>query len=308
MTMNYVTIGIPFYNAEKTLADAIRAVFAQTYPYWELILMDDGSTDRSLEIARSVDDPRVRVISDGKNLRLAARLNQITREARYDYLARMDADDLMAPDRIEKQMRLLEERPDIDLVSAGMFAYDSKFNFYSARSLNVPEITKRRVGLARSGICHAAVLGRKAWFLRHPYDETFSVAQDAELWCRAAMDDDLKIALINEPLYAACEESSCTSFKKLMRTITCSYRIYSRYRGKLIGSMAEHYRRLFVNYIGWGTKLMMHLLRIQKLRMKIRNSGKKNIVSDDLRQQFETMVAAVRAVHVPGLPDNAADR
>ncbi|MBR2585582.1 MAG: glycosyltransferase family 2 protein [Thermoguttaceae bacterium] len=306
--MKYVTIGIPFYNAEKTFADAIRAVFAQTHPYWELILMDDGSTDRSLEIARSIDDPRVRVISDGKNLGLAARLNHITREARYDYLARMDADDLMAPDRIEKEMRLLEERPDIDLVSTGMFAYDSKFNFYSARSLNVPEITKRRVGLGKSRICHAAVLGRKAWFLRHPYDEDFSGAEDSELWCRAALDDDLKIALINEPLYAACEESSCTSFKKLKRSIFCAYRIYGQYRGKLIGSRAEHYKLLFVNYLSWGAKLMMHLLRIQKLRMKIRNSGKKSIVSDELRQQFETMVTAVRAVHVPGLPDNAADQ
>ena len=239
---------------------------------------------------------------------MPARLNQIAREARYDYLARMDADDLMAPDRIEKQMRLLEERPDIDLVSAGMFAYDSKFNFYSARNLNVPEITKRRVGLGKSGICHAAVLGRKAWFLRHPYDESFFGAEDAELWCRAALDDDLKITLINEPLYAACEESSCTSFPKLKWAIICAYRIYSRYRGKLIGSMAEHYTLLFVNYLPWGTKLMMHLLRIQKLRMKIRNSGKKSIVSDELRQRFETMVTAVRAVHVPGLPDNAADR
>ena len=306
--MNYVTIGIPFYNAEKTLADAIRAVFAQTYPYWELILIDDGSTDRSLEIARSVDDPRVRVISDGKNLRLAARLNQIAREARYDFLARMDADDLMAPDRIEKEMRLLEQRPDIDLVSAGMFAYDSKFRLYSARCLDVPAITNRTVGLGRSGICHAAVLGRKAWFLRHPYDESFSVAQDTELWCRAAMDDDLNITLINEPLYAACEESSCTSFRKFRRATVCSYRIFHRYRGKLIGSMAEHYKLLFMNCLGWGAKLTMHLLRIQKLRMKIRHSGRKSIVSDELRRQFETMVAAVRAVHVPGLPDNAADR
>lgn len=305
--MNYVTIGIPFYNAEKTLADAIRAVFAQTYPYWELILIDDGSTDRSLEIARSVKDPRVRVISDGKNLRLAARLNQIAREARYDFLARMDADDLMAPDRIEKEMCLLEERPDIDLVSTGMFAYDSHFHLYSARCLNVPEITKRTVGLGRSGICHAAVLGRKAWFLRYPYDESFSIAQDTELWCRAALANDLKIALINEPLYAACEESSCTSFQKYKRVTACSYRIFSRYRGKLIGSMPEHYKLMFVNCLGWGAKLLMHLMRIQKLRMKIRNSGKKSIISDALRQQFETMVSTVQAVHVPGLPDKTGD-
>ncbi len=72
-----VSIGIPFYNNEQTLVDTIRSVFAQTYQGWELILVDDGSSDRSLEIARSVDDERVRVITDGQNKKLPARLNQI---------------------------------------------------------------------------------------------------------------------------------------------------------------------------------------------------------------------------------------
>jgi len=82
-----VTIGLPFYNAEKYLTDAIRAVFAQTHQHWELILIDDGSTDGSLKIAKSVQDPRVRVYSDGKNKKLAARLNEITKLAKYEYIA-----------------------------------------------------------------------------------------------------------------------------------------------------------------------------------------------------------------------------
>ena len=89
-----ITIGIPFYNAEAYLADAIRSVFAQTYEDWELILIDDGSTDNSLAIARSVDDPRVRVYSDGKNKKLASRLNELTQLATYEFIARMDADDV----------------------------------------------------------------------------------------------------------------------------------------------------------------------------------------------------------------------
>src|SRR5512136_1054483 len=84
MTAPRVTVGIPFYNAGQTLADAVRSVFAQTLTDWELILLDDGSTDRGLEFARSIDDPRVRVVSDGRNLRLAARLNQIAEFARAE--------------------------------------------------------------------------------------------------------------------------------------------------------------------------------------------------------------------------------
>ena len=74
---NLVSIGIPFYNSAEFLKDAIRSVFAQTYAEWELLLVDDGSNDGSLAIANSIDDPRVRVFSDGKHKGLISRLNQM---------------------------------------------------------------------------------------------------------------------------------------------------------------------------------------------------------------------------------------
>ena len=90
-----LTVGIPFHNNEKTLLDAIRSIFSQTFQDWELILVDDGSTDDSLKLALSVEDPRVRVLpSDDQNRLLAARLNEITQAARGEFIARMDADDL----------------------------------------------------------------------------------------------------------------------------------------------------------------------------------------------------------------------
>src|SRR5213082_2006357 len=72
-----VTIGIPFLNARRYLEDAVRSVFAQTHGDWELLLIDDGSTDGSVAVVRHLDDPRVRVLSDGSNRGLSARLNQI---------------------------------------------------------------------------------------------------------------------------------------------------------------------------------------------------------------------------------------
>ena len=72
-----VTIGIPFYNARRTLADSVRSVFAQTHADWELLLVDDGSTDGSLDIARSITEARVRSVSDGVHRGLVYRLNQI---------------------------------------------------------------------------------------------------------------------------------------------------------------------------------------------------------------------------------------
>src|SRR5699024_94971 len=121
-SMPAISIGLPFYNAEEFLLDSIKSIFAQTYQNWELILIDDGSTDNSLSIAQSIDDPRVRLYYDGKNKKLAARLNEIAKLARHDYIARMDADDLISRDKLEKQLRILLENPNFDLVSTGLIS------------------------------------------------------------------------------------------------------------------------------------------------------------------------------------------
>ena len=211
-----VTIGIPFYNAGDYLADSIRSVFAQTYKDWELILLDDGSTDQSLEIARSVRDPRVRVFSDGRNLKLAARLNQITQMANFGLIARMDADDLMAPDRIQAQVQVLREQSEIDLVSTGLISVDSNDSPIGAR-WHISDTVDRGQLLWRRGcgIVHASVLGRREWFLRNQYNPAMAIAQDYELWLRASRADDLKVRTLRQPLYYVRELASASPEKVL---------------------------------------------------------------------------------------------
>ena len=213
----HVTIGIPFYNAESTLLDAVRSVFAQTHKNWELILIDDGSTDRSLEIARSISDPRVIVYSDGKNRRLAARLNQLTSLAKYDFIARMDADDLMSPTRIEKQLDLLENNLEIDLVSTGLCSLSNNNEALGTRC--VPpnhKITSAGLLSGNTGIVHASLLGRRTWFERNSYKETLPKSEDTNLWVRSYAKDDLKMGFIAEPLYYYREDDNVTQKKLLL--------------------------------------------------------------------------------------------
>ena len=101
-----VTIAIPIYNAEKYLRYAIQSCINQTYQNWELLLMCDGSTDKSDEIATdlSLQDSRIVLINDHKNLGLPARLNETINMARGEFYVRMDADDIMAVDRVETQV------------------------------------------------------------------------------------------------------------------------------------------------------------------------------------------------------------
>jgi glycosyltransferase involved in cell wall biosynthesis len=84
-----VSIGMPVFNCERTLSTAIQSILNQTYSNWELIIIDDGSRDKTLEVANSFRDPRIEVINDGQNQRLPIRLNQAIALSRGKYFARI---------------------------------------------------------------------------------------------------------------------------------------------------------------------------------------------------------------------------
>lgn len=204
-----VTIGIPFLNASEDLLNAVRSVFAQTHTDWELLLIDDGSTDNSLALAELIDDPRVHVYSDGRNCGLAARLNQITRMARYDFVARMDADDLVDPSRLERQLSEFIANPDLDLVSTGVYSLDNACVPRGMRCMPMDYvITPKSLLYGNCGIVNASVLARREWFLRNPFNESLSRAQDANLWIKAYDVDDLKVSILSEPLYFYREDNN----------------------------------------------------------------------------------------------------
>ena len=151
-----VTIGLPFYNAEKYLALAIESVQAQTYTDWELLLLDDGSTDNSLSIAQSYaqKDSRIKVISDGKNKNLATRLNELPSLAQGLYLARMDADDMMHPARIERQLAVLETHPEIDVLGTNAYIINDENAVTGMRYPITPKNTLTRV----RGFIHPTII------------------------------------------------------------------------------------------------------------------------------------------------------
>lgn len=109
------TIGMPVYNAMPHLREAVESVLRQTYPHFELLIINDGSRDRSLEYLRSLQDSRVRIISQD-NRGLTATLNRLLEEARAPWLVRLDADDVACPQRLAVAAAAIERQP-----AAGMF-------------------------------------------------------------------------------------------------------------------------------------------------------------------------------------------
>ena len=227
-----ITIGISFFNAETYLIDAIRSIFCQTHKHWELILVDDGSKDNSLNLVKSINDERIRVISDGMRKGLSARLNQIVNLAKHSLIARMDADDLNAPNKFEKQIEFFNKNPDLDLICTDYLSIDNKdillgkglkyFNKFSIDDL----LNKKG-----HGIIHPSIMARKEWFLRNPYNENIKTGQDYDLWIRAAEKKDFKIIILNEPLFYYRQEMNVT-LKKLTGAYETKYRVLKKYSTK----------------------------------------------------------------------------
>lgn len=227
-----MTIGVPFFNAGATLLDAVRSVFAQSFSEWELILMDDGSTDGGEELARSIDDPRVRVYSDGRNLKVTARRNQIVSLARGKYLAWLDADDMMHPERLRKQVEFLEGNPRADVVSTGMFILGSGGQVTGKR---LPWAgTKPSCKPSESRFVQGTAMGRTEWFRQNPQDSSLERVADTELWWRTALDSHF--AILPEPL-AFYSELESFSPEKYRRAWRCMREVIRRHGPRLVGRL-----------------------------------------------------------------------
>ncbi|MGC4121294.1 MAG: glycosyltransferase family 2 protein [Myxococcales bacterium] len=227
-----VTIGLPFYNCERTLTRALQSVFAQTYPEWELLLVDDGSTDRSLEIAAAVRDSRVRLVADGENRGLVARLNQITALARTPYLCRMDGDDLAHPDRLARQIEHLDRHPEADGLGTAAVAIDAQDRPSRLRAGSALRLDDPRQILRRGGLIDPTLMARLAWFRRFPYDPDYLRAEDLELWVRACHSSVLE--QLAQPLYFY-REAGAVSLANYRRTCATSRKVFRRYGPNVVG-------------------------------------------------------------------------
>lgn len=180
-----VSIGMPVFNCQETLAPAVRSIVMQTYDNWELFLLDDGSTDQTLQRARDFQDQRIQVLSDGVRRGLPARLNQAIGLSSGKYFARMDGDDVSYPERIERQVNYLEEHGEVDLVGTEImvFAENGRILGKRAGPQTHTAICRRPTGGFR--MFHPTYMGRLAWFRLYRYDTRAIACEDQDLLLRA---------------------------------------------------------------------------------------------------------------------------
>lgn len=180
---------MPAYNAERYIAEAIESVLHQTWANLELIVIDDGSLDRTRAIAEQYTtlDPRVRVTSQS-NAGPSATMNRGLAEASAEWVAVMHADDVMMPHRIERQMAFVEQHPEVAVASGWVKHVDGEGNVIAKdnnRLLTHEAVAERFNAGQLIGISHpAAILRKSAVLAIGGYREQLRINEDVDLWAR----------------------------------------------------------------------------------------------------------------------------
>lgn len=221
-----VSIIMPVYNGEKYLKEAIDSVLAQTYSHFELLLINDGSSDSSKEIILSYSDPRIRYIENERNIKLIATLNKGIRLAGGEYIARMDADDVCLPKRLEKQVQYLNRHPNIDMCGTWAIRIDAQGNITGKiKNIDNPGLLKCATYFTCPFI-HPTTMFRAQVLRDNPYSMDVPDVEDTELWHRLSQKGH-KLANIPEYHLKYRWHGNNISAKKEDYVIATKKRIFS---------------------------------------------------------------------------------
>jgi glycosyltransferase involved in cell wall biosynthesis len=182
-----VTVLLPVYNAQRYLAEAIQSILNQSFTDFEFLIIDDGSTDRSVSIIQSFTDPRIRLITHQKNQKLIATLNEGIKLAKAPLIARMDADDISLPDRLKQQVNFMAKHPEVILLGTRMQVIDSNGTVLSQEPLLTKDAAIRTALLVTNTFPHGSVMLRRGPLLKvGGYNPEAYLVEDYDLWVRLA--------------------------------------------------------------------------------------------------------------------------
>lgn len=196
--MPKVSVLMPVYNTEKYLEKAIHSIQSQTFEDWELIIVNDGSTDGSRSILEQFKDSRIFCIDNGTNLGLIKTLNKGVEFCNGDFIARMDADDIALPFRLEKQVLFMEQNPDYLMCGTNALVVDNSEKV-TGRIRNLADNRFLQINLLFSNpFIHPSVMIKREVLEQNKFDASYKHIEDYELWSRIAQLG--KIANIQEDL------------------------------------------------------------------------------------------------------------
>lgn len=221
-----VSVVIPVYNGALYLKEAVSSVMASTYTNFEVILIDDGSTDKSKKLCHELEKqyPSVHFYSFKRNLGLGRVLNFALQKAQGEYICRLNQDDQMHPTRIKKQIQFLQTHPGVVLVGSWLRVEDEdgtqRINTFLERDEDI-----KRTWLKLSPCWDASVMYKKETALAvGGYDQSFWPADDLHMWYRLGKKG--KIANIQEPLVTIKFHAKAASVKHHRKHMLTTFKVH----------------------------------------------------------------------------------
>ncbi|MCT7993937.1 glycosyltransferase [Laspinema olomoucense] len=214
--MPTISVIIPAYNAEKTIQETIESVLNQTFQDFELIIINDGSTDRTLEIISSISDKRITVVSHSSSGACVSR-NRGLFMAKSDYIAFLDADDLWTPDKLEAQLQALQTHPEVGVAYSWSDCIDESSRFLRRGghiTVNGDAYTKLlMMDILENG--SNPLIRRQALLDINGFDETLTAGQDWDLYLRLARRYHFVTVPRSQVLYRISDHSLSSNVFKL---------------------------------------------------------------------------------------------
>lgn len=211
-----VSVIIPCYNTERFVESSVRSIMKQTYTNLEILVTDDCSTDGTFLILQrlAAEDLRIRLFRNEENLKIVKTLNNMVSAASGKYIARMDADDISLPTRIERQIAFMQQNPLIDFCGTNAVFINEKGRLVGISHVPTSE-DDIKIGIKyQCAFLHPSIVIKAEVLKEHKYREEFLFAEDYELWIRLLKNSLRGINLKNRLLKYRILKSSISLSEK----------------------------------------------------------------------------------------------
>lgn len=279
-----IDVLMPVFNAQAYLAEALESIIGQTYIHWNMLIIDDGSTDDSLKIIQHYanKDPRI-CFRSRENKGLVATLNELTQWSSAPFIARMDGDDISREDRLEKQLTFLNNNTHIDLLGSWVQLFGIKNEVWHFRATD-PQI--RTVSFfGKCSLLHASLMARREVFDSYPFDPEFTHLEDFDFLTRIISTGQYAMACIREPLYFYRQHGDSVVYSYEQLREEKSKEVFYRFLHDLKVELSEHERQLFSTFTGGRCTSISELSEIGSLLKSLTKLLKVN--TPDVDKEFD---------------------
>jgi glycosyltransferase involved in cell wall biosynthesis len=263
-----LTIVMPAYNAEKYIRETIQSICDQRFTQWKLIVINDASKDNTAAVVQSFSDPRIMLVNNEQNLRVAKTMNKGIAMADTPFFARVDSDDICLPEHFQKHIDFFEKNPNIAICGNNVITIDENGNFNRNWYYETtPEMIKASAVFGCPFIQSSVVFRTDALKNLGGYKEEMELIEDYELWLRAIQKYDcanLPEMLIKYRVHSG--NMSGVNKEKIMKLLEGAYLKYSKQLGTDTENLSYHAR---MEYGDWSNIAAKDLGKIKRWKKRL---------------------------------------